>query len=232
MRLIGLTPTLDDTTRQITVNQDYLDSVARSGALPVLLPLTDSEAAWEEMLRRIDGLLLIGGGDVEPGEYGEEKLALCGDTVPARDKMELYLCRQALHLGMPLLGVCRGLQVLNVALGGTLYQDIAAQYGNALIHPRHDAPKGLVHGVRIIPGTRLHAVTGLDAFCVNSRHHQGIKALGQGLSACAIAPDGLIEGIELPGKSFVMAVQWHPESLSAFRPEAQALFNAFTEACQ
>ncbi len=232
MRLIGLTPTLDDHTGQITVSQDYLDSVARSGALPMLLPLTDNEAAWEETLRRIDGLLLIGGGDVEPAEYGEEKLPCCGETNPLRDKMELYLCRRALTLGLPLFGVCRGLQVLNVALGGTLYQDIAAQFGTAILHPRHDAPKGLVHEVKTMDGTRLRAITGLPAFSVNSRHHQAVKALGRGLTVSAVSPDGLIEGIELPGSPFVLAVQWHPESLSADRPEAQALFNAFAEACE
>ena len=232
MRLIGLTPTLDDHTGQITVPQDYLASVARAGAVPVLLPLTDDPAALEEMLRRIDGLLLIGGGDVEPGTYGEEKLACCGETNPARDRMELYLCRRALALHRPVLGVCRGLQVLNAALGGTLYQDLSAQYGTAITHPRHDLPKGLVHEVTAMKNTRLRAVTGLDAFWVNSRHHQGIKALGPGLIPAAVSPDGLVEAAELPGDSFVLGVQWHPESLSAAHPEAQALFNAFAEACE
>ncbi len=231
MRLIGLTPTLDDHTRQITVNQDYPDSIARAGALPVLLPLTDDPAALEETLRRIDGLLLIGGGDVEPSAYGEKTLPACGEAIPLRDRMELYLCRRAVGLGLPVLGVCRGLQVLNVALGGTLYQDLATQFGEQIIHPRHDIPKGFAHEVTTTPGSRLRAVTGLKAFSVNSRHHQGIKALGRGLMVSAAAPDGLIEGIELPGDVFTVAVQWHPESLSAFRPEAQALFNAFAEAC-
>ncbi len=231
MHFIGLTPTVDDQTGQITVNQGYLDSVERSGALPVLLPLTDREAEWEEMLLRIDGLLLIGGGDMAPSFYGEEKHALCGEPHPLRDRMELYLCRRALALQLPILGVCRGLQVLNVALGGALYQDLEAQFGHAIVHPRHDQPKGLVHEVTTMENTRLRAITGLEGFSVNSRHHQGIKALGAGLIPCAVSPDGLIEAVEMPGDAFVVGVQWHPESLSGFRPEAQALFNAFTEAC-
>lgn len=231
MRLIGLTPALDERTGQITVHPDYLDAVARAFALPVLLPLMDGEAAWEEMLSRIDGLLLTGGGDVAPKEYGQERHPLCGAANPLRDSMELFLCRRALALRVPLLGVCRGLQVLNVALGGTLYQDIAAQYGEEIVHPRHDAPKELVHEVSTIENSRLRAITGLESFFVNSRHHQGVRALGRGLIPGAVSPDGLVEGIELPGRAFAVGVQWHPESLSAFRPEAQALFNAFAEAC-
>ena len=231
MRLIGLTPTLDDHTGQITVNQDYLDSVARSGALPMLLPLTDHEAAWEEMLRRIDGLLLIGGGDVEPAEYGEEKLPFCGETTPLRDKMELYLCRRALEKDLPILAICRGHQILNCALGGTLYQDIAAQYGDALKHPCYQQKKDQVHAVTAEKDSLLYKITGMETMRVNSRHHQGIKDLGRGLRVNARAEDGLIEGVEYPGKKFVLGVQWHPESLSDYREEAQKLFNAFVEAC-
>ena len=231
MRLIGVTPSQDDRTGRITINQDYLDSVARAGALPALLPLTDDGAALDEIIRRIDGLLLTGGADVGPNMYGEEPLPLCGETAPARDKMEFALCRRALAAGKPILAICRGHQVLNCVLGGALYQDIAAQFGSSLRHPCYEAPRDQVHEVVVAEGSRLRAVTGLSRLSVNSRHHQAVKDLGAGLIVSARATDGLIEGIELPGPRFVVGVQWHPESLSDYRPEAQALFRALVEAC-
>lgn len=232
MVLIGVTPATDDATGKITVNQDYLDAVERSGALPVLLPLTDNQALLEAMLERIDGLLFTGGADVGPQMYGQETLPLCGETNPRRDRMEFPLCRMALEKDMPILAICRGYQVLNCLLGGTLYQDIGAQYGPALSHPQYDHPADPVHAVTVEEGTLLRRLTGLNAFRVNSRHHQGICRLGRGLRVCARAEDGLIEGVELSGKKFVLGVQWHPESLSDRHPEAQQLFNALTEACK
>ena len=231
MRLIGITPALDDASGRITINQDYVDAVCRAGALPVLLPLTGDEHLLAEMLRRIDGLLLTGGADVGPDMYGEEKLPLCGETSPRRDAMEFALCRGALEKDLPILAICRGHQVLNCALGGALYQDIEAQFGPELKHPRYEVPRDTVHAVRTEKDSRLFAITGMDTLMVNSRHHQAVKALGRGLRVSARATDGLIEGVELPGKRFVVGVQWHPESLSDRHPEAQALFNALVEAC-
>ncbi|MBR1584617.1 MAG: gamma-glutamyl-gamma-aminobutyrate hydrolase family protein [Clostridia bacterium] len=230
MRLIGVTPSQDEKGR-IVINHDYLDAVCRAKALPMLLPLTDDESLMEEMLRRIDGLLLTGGADVGPDMYGEEKLPLCGETAPMRDRMEFYLCRRALEIDLPILAICRGYQVLNCVLGGTLYQDVAAQFGAALRHPCYEVPRDQVHEVNNVQGTLLHRVTGLLTMGVNSRHHQAIKDLGRGLTINTRATDGLIEGVELPGKKFVLGVQWHPESLSDYRPEAQRLFDALTEAC-
>lgn len=231
MHLIGVTPTLDEQTGRITINQDYLDALRRAGALPVLLPLAEDTAAWEEMLRRVDGLLLSGGADLCPASYGEEPLPVCGETAPLRDAEELYLCRRALEMKKPLLAICRGHQVLNCALGGTLYQDIAAQYSDSISHPRHDTPRDPVHPVSVTPGSRLAAITGRSALQVNSRHHQAVKDLGRGLTVSARAEDGLIEAIEYPAAPFALGVQWHPEALSDRYAEAQALFNAFVEAC-
>lgn len=232
MRLIGVTPFQDEKTGRFAVNHDYLDAVHRAGALPVVLPLIAETEAWDEMLRRVDGVLLSGGADVEPGLYGEEKLPVCGDVSAVRDAAELGLCRMAIERDVPLLCICRGLQVLNVALGGTLYQDIAAQFGGPLTHPRNDTPRDPVHGVRAAADSRLFQITGLEEFRVNSRHHQAIKVLGKGLKCSARAEDGLIEGAELPSRRFVVGVQWHPESLSDRYPEAQALFDAFVRACR
>lgn len=229
MRMIGVTPSMDEKGR-IFVNRDYPEAVLRAGALPVALPLTDDPRCLEEALGRIDGLLLTGGADIGPEMYGEEKTALCGETLPLRDRMEFALCRRALEKDLPILAICRGHEVLNCVLGGTLYQDIAAQYKPDLKHPCYDTPRDQVH--EVTAEGLLADLTGLRTLRVNSRHHQGIKTLGRGLKANAYAPDGLIEGIELPGSRFVLGVQWHPESLSDYRPEAQRLFDALTEACR
>ena len=231
MKLIGVTPSTDENPSRIQINEDYMNAVLRAGALPVLLPLTGDEHTLDEMLRRVDGLVLTGGADVEPRCYGEERLPLCGETSPRRDEMEFLLCRKALAANLPILGICRGHEVLNCALGGTLYQDIAAQYGDALKHPCYDMPKDQVHEVRAVEGTMLHRITGLTAMRVNSRHHQAVKKAGEGLVINAYASDGLIEGTELPGRRFVLSVQWHPESLSDYRKEAQDLFDALVRAC-
>ncbi|MBR6187217.1 MAG: gamma-glutamyl-gamma-aminobutyrate hydrolase family protein [Clostridia bacterium] len=231
MRLIGLTPSQDEKTGRITVNQDYLDAVLRAGAAPALLPLTDDEKVLAEYLRRIDGLLLTGGADVGPEMYGEKRLPLCGETAPLRDKMEFPLCRMALDVDKPILAICRGFQVLSCVLGGDMYQDIEAQFNKELKHPRFDRPGDKVHDLLVEEGSLLQKVTRLDSFRVNSRHHQAIRLLGAGLVPDAYAPDGLLESAHMPGRTFVLGVQWHPETLSDRYPEAQALFSALTEAC-
>ncbi|MBE5783771.1 MAG: gamma-glutamyl-gamma-aminobutyrate hydrolase family protein [Clostridiales bacterium] len=232
MKIIGLTPATDDKTGRIIINQDYLDAVRRANALPVLLPLYgDDPELWDEMLAHIDGLLITGGADVGPDTYGEEKLPLCGETAPLRDQQEFYLCKKALEMDLPILAICRGHQVLNCALGGTLYQDIEAQFGPELKHPRYEVPKDQVHEIALEKDSLIHQITGLDTIKVNSRHHQAVKTVGRGLKVTAHAPDGLIEGVELPGKKFAVGVQWHPESLSDYAPDAQALFDAFVKAC-
>ena len=230
MRLIGVTPSLTE-KGNITVNQDYVDAVFRAGAVPVLLPIMTDEEMMKEALDKLDGLLLTGGADVGPEMYGEEILPCCGTTEPRRDAMEFPLCRLAIDRNMPVLAICRGHQVLSTALGGTMYQDIETQFSPKLKHPRYETPRDKVHAVRVEKGSLLSAAAGLEAFEVNSRHHQAVRTLGAGLRANAWAPDGLIEGVELPGKKFVLGVQWHPESLSDRYPEAQALFNAFAGAC-
>ena len=168
MRMIGVTPSQDDKTGRITINQDYLDAITRAGALPVLLPLTAEERLCRAMLARVDGLVLSGGADVEPARYGEERLPCCGAAAPLRDAMEYALCRLAVAADKPVLGICRGLQVLNCALGGSLYQDIGLQYAQAITHPRYDAPRGQVHAVEVLPGTRLEEISGGRKLRVNN----------------------------------------------------------------
>ena len=230
MTLIGIVPSGVE-ARKLMINQDYVEGVLRAGGTPVLFPVTADPERLSGLLDRVDGLLLTGGEDVDPALYGEEKLPCCEECSPDRDAMELPLCREALNRRMPVFAICRGMQVLACALGGSLYQDIAEQFGKSLQHPRHDTPADPVHTVDILPGTLLASIVGVSPLGVNSRHHQGVREPGQGAVISAAAPDGLAEGMELPDYPFVLGVQWHPESLSDRYPEHQKLFNACVKAC-
>ena len=228
--LIGLTPSVSDNHKQIVLNRDYAEAVRRCGALPVLLPLAVDDYTLDGLFNRLDGIVFTGGADLEPATYGMEKLPVCGETEPQRDEMEIYLIRRCLLTGLPFLAICRGFEVMNAALGGTLYQDIATQRPGSVKHPCYDTPADKVHAVSFVQGTRLTMIEDMPVTRVNSRHHQGVCEVGKGLTVSAYAEDGLIEGIELPEHPFAVGVQWHPETLSSFTPEAQRLFDALTAA--
>jgi putative glutamine amidotransferase len=216
------------------MNRMYLDALVRAGAAPVLLPLLhDQPGVMRALYDRLDGLLLPGGVDIEPSTFGEERHALLRHTDPPRDIVELQLARWALEDGMPVLGLCRGLQILNIASGGTLYQDVRAQRFGSQKHdfePPEHARDFLAHDVALVSGSRLHALVGAASAPVNSMHHQGIQRLGAGFAATAHAPDGLIEAIEGEGGAFAVAVQWHPESLEPSDEVSRALFREFVTA--
>lgn len=212
---------------------DYLASVERSGARARVLEVSESPRA---IIDTIDGVLLTGGGDVDPVLYGQERHPSVHDAEPGRDEFEIDLARRAMEVDLPVLAICRGSQVLNVAAGGTLVQDIPSAVKTELTHSL-DVPKDCVaHDIHIISDTRLHAALGgaVDASCacrVNSRHHQSVGSLGRSLVASATAPDGVIEGIEAPEARFCVGVQWHPENFwrtGEFRP----LFDAFVAAAR
>lgn len=216
------------------MNRMYLDALVRAGAAPVLLPLlADQPEVMRVLYERLDGLLLPGGVDIEPSTFGEERHALLRHTDPPRDIVELQLARWALEDGMPVLGLCRGLQIINIAAGGTLYQDVRAQRFGSQKHdfePPEHTRDYLAHEVDLVPGSRLHALVGAASAPVNSMHHQGIQRLGEGLAATAHAPDGLIEAIEGEGNAFAVAVQWHPESLEPHDDISRSLFREFVTA--
>jgi putative glutamine amidotransferase len=184
----------------------------------------------------LDGVLLTGGGDIDPVLYGEERHPTVDDAEPGRDEFELDLARRAMESDMPLLAICRGAQVLNVAAGGTLVQDIPSAIETELTHTLKDPKDCIAHAIRITRGSRLHEAlgTGVDAACscrVNSRHHQSVGRLGRDLVASAVAGDGVIEAIEAPRATFCLGVQWHPENFwrtGEFKP----LFDAFVEAAR
>jgi putative glutamine amidotransferase len=214
------------------VNAAYVAALEGAGAAPVLIPVLETPETLRAILSRLDGLLLPGGVDVDPQQYGESALPDLNQVQAEADRVELTLAHAALERALPLLGICRGQQLLNVAMGGTIYQDLQSQGATSLDHTG-SRPRGrdfLLHSVRIAPDSRLAALLGSLEVQVNSLHHQSIKGVAPGLRAVAWSPDGVIEAVEGEG-AFQVAVQWHPEELRA-QPEAARLFEGFVAACQ
>jgi putative glutamine amidotransferase len=215
------------------VNSSYLHAVQRAGGVPVALPPQLSAAALGRLARGLDGLLLTGGGDMDPSRFGEAPHATLYDVVPARDTVETDAIRIALERRLPILAVCRGVQVLNVALGGSLYQDVGTDPGTEVRHSQEAPRDQPTHKVKVRAGSRLAETLGTDEIEVNSMHHQAVKVLGAGLAAVAWAPDQLIEGVELTDPSrFVLGVQWHPEELYAHSEPARRLFAALVNSAR
>jgi putative glutamine amidotransferase len=216
------------------MNQRYSRVVAAAGGLPVMIPLLEDEDTLRALYDRMDGVLIPGGVDMDPSNYGETPLPSCGRIDPARDRVELQFARWAIAEGKPLFGLCRGLQIVNVALGGTLYQDIAAQRSDAIKHDYFPTAgysrDHLAHSVTVASGSRLDALVGTAPLRVNSMHHQAVKDLAPSLAPTAVAPDGLIEALESTDHQFVLGVQWHPESLTERDPRMQRLVAGFVEA--
>lgn len=212
---------------RLAQNRAYVESLAGAGAIALgIPPLADAEALLA-LLDRCDALLLPGGPDVEPARYGEEVVAgIAVTTAPELDAAELTLLRAALDRRMPVLAICRGIQLLNVALGGTLWQDVAAQHDGGIAHDSSDRG-ALVHDVAVEAGSTLSAIIGASGARWNSVHHQGIRRLGDGLVAIAHAPDGLVEAVELPGRP-VLGVQCHPEELAPHVPWAGGIMEWLT----
>lgn len=229
--LIGVIPLVDPARESYWMLPGYLHGIERAGGLPLVLPLTGGEEELGQLAAVCDGFLFTGGHDVDPARYGEEPLGIPLELCPERDAMEFRLLELLLPTDKPILGICRGLQLLNAALGGSLYQDLPAQRGNAIEHRQKPPYSRPSHEVRVVPDTPLRALTGADAILVNSCHHQGVKTLAPPLSVMAIAGDGLIEAVYLPDKRFVWAVQWHPEFMPVGDEISARLFRAFVESC-
>lgn len=229
--IIGLVPLVDEGRESYWMLPGYMRGVEQAGGVPVMLPLSDAPAAIETLAARCDGFLLTGGHDVSPALYGEETLPQCAVTCPGRDRMEKPLFEAALAADKPVFGICRGIQMINALLGGTLYQDLPTQHPSDTCH-HMDAPYNrAAHEVALLPDTPLRTLMGQDSLGVNSCHHQAIKALAPRLSPMAVAPDGLIEAVWMPDRRFVWGVQWHPEFFDADHVPSQKLFDAFVAAC-
>lgn len=231
--LIGVTTsvTVGQSPERAYVNAAYLRAVQEAGGVPVLLPPQLDTDARTELWSRVAGLVLTGGGDIDPGRFGETAHAALSDVSPARDELELALVDSALGARVPLFAICRGVQVLNVALGGTLWQDIPSDLPTALVHTQKEPRHQPSHPVSATRQTRLADVLGAHEVRVNSMHHQAIRTLGRGLRDVAHAPDGVVEALELPAApALVLGVQWHPEELAPHDPAAANLFRALVDA--
>lgn len=214
------------------VGETYIRAIQHVGGTPIVIPPTAMEADWAVLVTHLHGLLLSGGGDIDPQLYGEESEPWMDQADAERDFSELGLMRAWLATERPLLAICRGHQVLNVALGGTLYQDIAAHIPNALDHAYVAAQPmdTIAHSVTLDAGSRLAAILGGTAFDVNSSHHQALKAVADRLVVTGHAPDGVIEAVEIPEHPFCISVQWHPEAMVKASPTMWPLFEAFVRA--
>lgn len=212
----------------------YIEAVRAAGGLPVLIPLGLDEKELEALLERLDGILLPGGGDVAPAAYGgDEQATTIRDVDTRRDETEFRLVRRALESEKPLLAICRGLQLFNVALGGSLWEDVADSMPGAMTHDYFGQAQRdyLAHPVTVAEDSLLaQALQSNGTIAVNSLHHQGIRQLAPGLVPVAWAPDGLVEAIEYPDHPFAIGVQWHPENLLQNEPRMYLLFRGFVQA--
>ena len=234
--LIGITCDLDlgggrdartPGRRAHVLYDDYVQAISAAGGLPLLLPTQVDVSSWEAYAALLHGLLLPGNpADVDPACYGEEPHPRLGPMNPLRSAFEMRMVHLALQRRVPVFGICGGAQVLNVALGGSLYQDIPSQVANA---HKHTGAPDRAHTVDIVPGTRLAAILGIREMRVNSLHHQAVKTPGRDLTICASSRDGVVEAVEVPSAPFVLGVQWHPERLCTDDEPSQRLFSTFVQ---
>lgn len=213
------------------VNRDYVRSVLAAGGVPVMLPMSDDKEAVETALYLCDGLVLSGGQDVYPLNYGQEPHRALGQVCPERDLFDFELYRLARAEDMPVFGICRGSQIIATAEGGSLYQDLSEMEG-ALKHNQGHTPDMPSHHINITEGTRIHKIFGENRIAVNSFHHQIIKNPGDNMIVAARADDGAIEAIEHKKAKYVVAVQWHPEMMHASDEHMLNLFKALVDVCR
>ena len=214
--VIGVTPLWDVERQSVWIIPEYLDAIRSAGGIPVILPLKAGEADIRQAVASLDGILFTGGPDV--------------GTCPERDALESFVLDAAMGADKPVLGICRGIQFINAALGGTLWQDLPTERPSKITH-RQDKPYNQA-AHRVSLSGPIRELMGKPETAVNSRHHQAVKELAPGFSAMAISPDGLVEAAWMPGKRFVWAVQWHPEYLFDKESDSLALFKAFINACK
>lgn len=227
--LIGLLPQWNREEDRLFNRRNYFEALEEAGALPVNLPLTTDPEELREYALRMDAFLFTGGIDLSPLRYGEEPIPELGEVHPQRDQMEALLLPLVMEQGKSILAICRGIQTINVILGGTLYQDLPTQHPSEIAH-RQPAPFDQPgHTITVLPGTPLAVLVGADTLRVNSMHHQAIKALAPVLRPMALSPDGLVEAAWLPDYPYLRAYQWHPEFLHEDDASGPALFRDFVE---
>ena len=229
--LIGITSQYNESTGNISMVPSYLNAVAALGAVPILLYCTPDDAVLQAWTQLCDGLLIMGGPDIDPACYGQPRHEKCGNICPSRDRTESRLFRLFREAGKPVFGICRGAQLVNALLGGTLYQDLPSQFSDTIPH-RLPEPDVAWHSMEILPETRTRQLLGVAECTVNSYHHQGFLKLAEGMRPAAVAPDGLVEAFESVEGPWTLCVQWHPEKNFFEDPLSRKLFQGFLDACQ
>jgi len=212
--------------------QAYVYAILEAGGVPVLIPSMLADGSWDVLYERLDGVVFSGGGDIAAEYFNGEEHPRIDGVDPLRDTVEFSLLRAVMNDGKPFLGICRGIQLINVGLGGTLYEHLGEQFRGEIDHTYPTTMRThLVHEVKIEEGTRIADVVGESVFRVNSLHHQGLREIAPGLQVTGYAPDGLVEAVELPDHPFGLAVQWHPEWLTD-QQSTRNLFKAFVDAAR
>ena len=205
--LIALMPLWDKKLNSYWMLPGYMDFIIKSGGIPVMLSFSDDEQSVKEIADRFDGFVFTGGDDIDPARYGEEKLEQCGEACDERDSLEFALFREVIKTDKPILGICRGMQFLNAALGGTLYQDLPTQKPGNVCHKQPAPFDALTHSVTVEKGTKLYDIVGTEKLMVNTLHHQAVDKIAPCLVPCAAADDGLVEAVCAPEKAFLLGVQ-------------------------
>ena len=235
--IIGVSGSINDRETELFLMRSYSSALTASGAAPLLLSPDMNDGMLDACLERIDGLLLAGGNDMAPEIFGELPIAQLGEVNPLRDDFEMRIIPKAFALGMPIFGICRGIQSLNAAMGGTLWQDLPSQYRTRdqaapIAHSQNRPGIYPSHPVAVEKDSLLYTLCGAEEISVNSFHHQAVRAVAPGFAASAHSPDGVIEAIEHPSHPFCLGVQWHPERYHDRKADSKCLFDAFSEAAR
>ncbi len=229
--IIGILAETDN--EQVTkLKPGYTEAIQKSGGIPVILPYVKGEETLDSFLNLCDGFLFTGGCDIEPMHYGEKNRGMCGKIEPYRDEFELKFFKKAITTKKPILAICRGAQLVNVALGGTLYQDIPSEVQTEILHRQNEPKAATFHSVKLLQNAPLFNLIGEPTMTVNSIHHQAIKRLADGLTVMAVADDGIIEAVCLSGEQYLRGFQWHPERLYDSDAFNRRIFDDFIEACR
>lgn len=235
--LIGVTGSIEGDEKMIYIKRCYMNAIIAAGGVPVMLSPDPDDAMMDAMMEKLDGLFLTGGNDMAPEMFGDAPIPQLGEVNPVRDLSEIALTKKAVQMKMPILGICRGIQSLNVAMGGTLWQDLPSQYRTQdgqppMAHRQNRCDFYTSHSVLAELDTLLYKLVGRKEFWVNSFHHQAVRTAAPDMKITARASDGVIEAIELPNHPFCLGVQWHPERYYDRDETAMVLFSGFVEAAK
>ena len=228
--IVGVMPLWDDDKDSIWMLPGYMDGLNQAGAVPFIFPFSMDKAELKQLMAFCDGILFTGGHDVSPQLYHEQPMEGLISSCEKRDRMETIVLKIAMEADKPMLGICRGMQFINAALGGTLYQDLPLQHPSETNHHGHAPYDQPVHDVTVNRDTPLYTCLGTEFLSVNSYHHQAVKDIAKGLEVMATAPDGIVEALYNPDLRFLWAVQWHPEFSYMTNENSRKLFCAFVEA--